>query len=122
MRRWMVLFVGLAVTVTIGWPAVADASPGRAPAHVKPGAKWSLTDGNGCLELQTFKKGHRWTADNGDMGTYTGGGATIKETWTHGPFTSFTGTYSKSTRAYSGILVGPVNVLAQLAKGTVSGC
>jgi YVTN family beta-propeller protein len=52
--------------------------------HITPGSSWTM-DVEGCCEVQTFQAAGTWTADdNGDSGTWTGGGKTLYVEFTAG--------------------------------------
>ena len=57
--------------------------------------------------------GHTWTADNGDSGTYSGGGKTLHETWNSGTILTLT---------YSGRLKEYADGSFYLVRGATAGC
>lgn len=111
----MVTTLGFVGTVSAATPAVQ---------HIKPGGVWTNeTNGAGCA-IDTFGPGHTWTADlYGDSGTYTGGRNNVTLTYTAGndaPAT-FSGTFSKSKKEYSGSYGGKgAGFTGQLVKGRVA--
>jgi hypothetical protein len=122
MRRLALMFGGLALVASFGFTETAGAGI-AAPAHVKPGSKWTFEFGAGC-EIQTFASGHTFSADMfGDAGTYSGGGKTISETFTSGDAgLTFSGTYSKATKTYTGPIGGITVGVGELVKGSMAGC
>jgi hypothetical protein len=125
MRRLAPFTAGLTFVATLSFVQVAGASQvATATEHVNPGGVWTLEINGGSCEVQTFKADHKWSADqNGDAGTYTGGGSKVEEEWTSGldKGAHYSGVYKKKSKEYKGTYVVG-SVTAELVKGAIAGC
>ncbi len=120
MRRMALMTAVFALMISVGFTSAAGAA--TTEGHVKVGSVWTFQDGSICY-VETIAKGHTWTADNGDSGTYTGAGKKITETWTGGKDAglTFRGKYIKGENEYFGT-EGPDGVNALLSEIALRGC
>ncbi len=110
------------MTASIG-SAGAGATSAASPAlHVKPGSQWTEEVNTGGCAILTFQSNFTVTDNDGNSGTWRGGGSTLKITWTAGGIagTSFKGTFTKTpVKEYVGTYhVGP-GLTGQVVKGVV---
>jgi hypothetical protein len=102
LRRVSVLTAGLAMTAGVGLLGVGTASAVSPELHIKPGAQWTFFPMGGGCEVDTFNTTtNTFTSDHdGDEGTWTGGGLTIKMMWTAGPEkrSTFKGSFMKASK------------------------
>lgn len=121
MRRLAMMTAGLALTMSVGFSGVAGATPTISAGHPRQGSDWSFEVPGRFglyLELIAFDSKTAWNglysdgpgsglcSTNGDEGTVSHHGKKISLIWTSGPNngTTFTGTYSKSLKGYSGTI------------------
>jgi hypothetical protein len=127
MKRFSIMLAGLVASATLGTTLGFEGV--AAAAKVKSGSIWTTSWSGGCI-AETFvkvKKVRTFTSEFGDPGTWTGGGKTVTWTITGGPAhgASFTGTYSRQLREYSGMWTSagiPVAVPATMVAGQLPGC
>jgi hypothetical protein len=102
-RRVAMVATGLAMAGSFGLGGAATS--GATGLKITPGSHWtSETKNHGC-EIETFKANGTFKSDDGNTGTWSGGGKTVTMTWTSGPPNGlvFNGTFTKSpTKRYVG--------------------
>jgi hypothetical protein len=128
-RRAAVVAAVLAMGASVGLAGAGVASAVTPALHVTGGSIWTTEiTGAGC-QLDLFKSnGHFHSPEiefNGDAGTWSGGGSTIKMVWTKGEDTglTFKGTYVKAYQEYTGNYTnGSQAYTGYLVAGAVLGC
>jgi hypothetical protein len=119
----------LAAAAMLSMPVTAAADTGVAARvlHITNHSVWTLqvlAPGTGCEVLTFTKPSHTFVADlGGDSGTYKGGSATVKVTWTAGTDTGLIFTGKWNGVQYAGTLAaGGQTGTGTLTKGAAGGC
>lgn len=128
LRRAAAIATGLAMATSFG---IAGAGTAAAPAlKVHNGATWTIEVNEGGCQLDVLHSNYRFSSPdgqfNGDAGTWSGGGKTIRMKWTAGSDVGlkFQGTFTSTpvkeyVGTFGGIAAGDTG---QLVKGAVPGC
>jgi hypothetical protein len=127
-RKAAVCTAGLAMTAGLGLAGVGTASAAAPALHIKTDSIWTFKEDIGPCERDVFEPNGTWASSRpvGDVGTWSGGGPTIKVKWTAGPGQGFRfhGTsYVAASKEYLGYIGTKASHSgAKLIEGLVSGC